>query len=381
MRKLIGLFLILVQGLFAEETMAYSHNRLAISLFNQVKENTGNFFFSPFSVYTALGALYVGSKGTTENEIISVLGSKMDKKEFALSYKNLADSLKLQNFYSANGVWVDNNYSLLPAFTQFLHTYLQTTLFSVDFVNDASNAAINANRWVASKTNGKISRLLQEKDLDSSTRLLLINAVYFMGKWVNSFPVQNTQPDFFYSASNEKMSVAMMNQEHSYLYAEDDEAQVIALPIQKTSLVCLLVLPKNSLDSLSITPEIFSTWMNNLNYVSVNLSVPKFTFSTRLDLIKPLASLGVHEAFQSSANFSAIGGKTDLFVSKMFQQSYIRFEETGIEAAAATAVVMNMTCCRREDPPIIFKADKPFLIFLVDKNSQIILFMGKVEKP
>ncbi|MEI6242896.1 MAG: serpin family protein, partial [Chlamydiota bacterium] len=257
--------------------------------------------------------------------------------------------------------------------------YLQTSIFPVDFLHDSDEVAMDANAWISKKTSGKITGLIQKKDLTQDTRLLLVNAVYFLGGWSFPFQSSNTQKDFFYTSSHEKQEVSMMSQEHNFPYYEENGLQIVALPIKNSTILCLLVLPTLSLDSISLSAESLSHWMNHLCSENVYLKVPKFTFSSRLDLEKTLASMGMKKAFSSTADFSSIDGERDLFVSKMLHQSYIRFEETGIEAAAATAVIMNMTTCWQKNPPIFFEADHPFLFLLVDKNSQVILFMGKVE--
>jgi serpin B len=228
--------------------------------------------------------------------------------------------------------------------------------------------------------------------------LVITNAIYFNGKWLEEFDKGNTREKPFYPSADEEISVDMMYKFFRYNYGENSNAKILELPYRGKNMSMFIVLPddndiENFENSFSISDyeELKSDMDNEYN---VKTSIPKFKFETRTELSGTLKEMGMEDAFdQEYANFSGIydGDKITkpyekkLHISSVIHQAFVDAQEEGTEAAAATAVVMPApgSAAPGSDPEPIreFKADHPFLFFIEDTRTNCILFMGKIEAP
>lgn len=255
----------------------------------------------------------------------------------------------------------------------------------VDFVNDLNRekARNEINKWVEDRTNQKIKELIQKGDLTSLTRLVLVNAIYFKGKWKYTFNKKETKEIPFFVDEKRTSKVPMMHQVNDFNYYEDKDLQAIELPYSGDELSMIVILPKE---------RTLSKLEKNLNYtlldkISTNMAkekievyFPKFKIEKRYILNEPLIKLGMSDAFDDMlADFSGMTGSRDLYISKVIHQSFIEVNEEGTEAAAATAVIMSGKSISLG--PKIFKADHPFLFFIIHKPTNTILFMGRFIEP
>jgi serpin B len=237
---------------------------------------------------------------------------------------------------------------------------------------------------VEKKTNDKIKNLIKKGVLNSMTRLVLTNAIYFKGNWARQFEKDKTNDALFTLADGEKVDAAMMNQTAEFGYLETESFQGLELPYVDDELSMIIFLPKeiDCLDEFekTLTVENLSKWLNKLYKCEVVVSVPKFKMTSEFDLASVLKSMGMTDAFSSNANFSGINGQRDLFISAVIHKAYVDVNEEGTEAAAATAVTMKLTSVMPGRIPV-FKADHPFLFLIRDNDSGSILFIGRVMNP
>jgi serpin B len=371
------------------------HTEFAFSLYPTLDTGDTNLVFSPYSISTCLSMVYLGARGETQSQMQSALQMKVDRKNlpktaFALNQsllpqKNSEKSYKLN---MANAVWVDQGTFLLTDFRYSIEQQFKAKLGTLNFDAAPEKALESINEWVYKQTQGKIPRLLNGDDINKMTRLMLTNAVFFQGNWVSPFDPKETYEAPFYSKLEESVPTMMMHKTHSVPYFENELLQAVALPFTGMSneggqLAFFALLPKSADNFSAMVSEIdgsFDEWVSSLSQAHVELTLPKFTFSSRFDLNKPLQDLGIEDAFDSNANFTGIDGIRDLFLNKVVSLTYFALDEIGVTAAAATSAGMNVTFVP-EKPPIPFDADHPFLFFILDLKSKEVLFMGKVVQP
>ena len=380
------------------------NNKFALELFAKLQSTKGNLFFSPYSISTALAMAHAGARNKTESQIAGVLhfpvsvnrrtdtSSKFlpDKQQFALAFGNIIKDLNNRGrkggytLTVANALWGQKDYGFLQEFPELIKTSYDGQLNEVDFIRAAETARKTINAWVEKKTNDKIKNLISEGVLDSMTRLVLTNAIYFKGNWARQFKENRTKDAPFTLADGQKIDVATMNQKAEFGYMETDTFQVLELPYVDEELSMVILLPKK-FDALgefekTLTPENLTQWLTKIHKREVVVFMPKFKMTSQFSLASVLKSMGMKDAFSSDADFSGINGKRDLFISAVIHKAYVEVNEEGTEAAAATGVVVRLTSIGPAPIPV-FRADHPFLFLIRDNLSGSILFIGRVANP
>ena len=249
----------------------------------------------------------------------------------------------------------------------------------LDYMNKNKEAVDTINGWVEDETEGKIKDIISE--LSTDTRLVLTNAIYFKGDWLKEFDKDDTrEADFNMGEGNVK--VDMMYQKEDFNYAETDELQVLEMDYKGEELSMMVLLPKEnySLSDVEINKDNIETWSSSLVEEEVRVYFPKFEFDTKYFMRKTLTSMGMTDAFSGSADFSGMNGNQNLFIGKVIHQAYVKVDEKGTEAAAATVVVMELTSAGPGNQ-IVFKADHEFVFLIKEKSTGQILFLGKVVNP
>lgn len=246
---------------------------------------------------------------------------------------------------------------------------------------DQARAKIN--NWVSDQTNQKIKGLIPSGALNPLTRLVLTNAIYFKAAWQYPFEKGATANGDFTLLDGEKIQTGMMHESKSLAYARGNNYQAIELPYAGETASMLILLPdvgkyadfERSLDASTI-----DTIESNLDQQAVELSLPKFKVEAAFSLNEALAALGMPDAFdQGKADFSGMTGQPDLFISSVLHKAYVDVNEDGTEAAAATAVVMELKSMPVS--PVVVTVDRPFIFLILDQESGTILFMGRVLDP
>jgi serpin B len=223
--------------------------------------------------------------------------------------------------------------------------------------------------------------------LDGSTRLVLVNAIYFKGNWIRQFETRLTKKEPFHLSSGNTVTVPLMRQTDEFDYAESPDLQVLELPYAGGDLSMVVLLPR-TVDGLGnleaeLTTQNLKAWTGNLRHKKVIVFLPKFRVTSGFSLAETLAGLGMPDAFDGDlADFSGMDGRRDLFISAVAHKAFIEVNEEGTEAAAATAVMVGLTGLPQTNaPPPVFRADHPFLFFIRDNSNGSILFLGRVTDP
>ena len=375
-------------------------NEFSVALFQRLSKAAGpeNVFVSPFSVSTALAMLLLGARERSADQLHQGLRfhlMKGDKEDVHKHFQRLIleqiakdDSLMLANYVLIQKEAKGNQ--VLDKYRSDLQTSYASQVDDVDFAKDAVKILGTVNGWVKKNTKELIQSILTEPP-PSSTRLILLNAVYFKGKWDKPFEKNLTQPmPFFNRGTDEEKQTDFLihyNKKHGYSKGTvgGQQVQVLEMTYDGSSKSMIIVLPDKR-DGLKemIAADSFLTDVSkvdaDLRQRKLDLFMPKFKFETEYDLNNDLSEMGISDIFTSSADLSAIAGRKDLLVSLVKHKAVVKVDEEGTEAAAVTAV-MVMRCCMVMEPDekIELRADHPFLFLIKDKRSNLTLFLGKVE--
>jgi serpin B len=371
--------------------IAAANNAFAFDLYNNI-ETSDNFMFSPYSVFTAMAVCYDGAKSTTQEEIAYVFNYPLSKSVIEESSESMMETVNSGNgentLKTSNAIWARLDYPFKYQFEKNAEKYYSANIDNLDFRADPQGSREIINEWVASQTNNKIVDLIPEDMIDSgSTAVIITNAVYFNGKWLNEFEKNDTNEELFYSnSSDEGRLVSTMYTNQSFIYGENQDTKILRLPYKGNKLSMYVVLPdkydidefENDFSYSDYTSLKASMTSNN----DVRTWLPKFKFDSKSKLADTLKSMGVVDAFSDSADFSSMS-KSSLSIDDIVHQAYIDVQEEGTEAAASTAIEMTDCAVEIPPPPVLreFRADHPFMFFIEDGRTGCILFMGKVVNP
>nr|XP_020441952.1 glia-derived nexin [Monopterus albus] len=362
---------------------------LGIRVFQQVVQSKPleNVVFSPHGVASILGLLLPGAHGETLKQITSGLHYKKNGRYRMLKklHRSVTAKSKQGVVLIANAIFSQKGFPMKVAFVTDNKVNFQCEVRSLDF-NNPQRAANEINEWVNNKTKGHISSLIQADMLDSLTRLVAVNSIFFKGSWKSRFQPADTKMKPFKGGNGDVYTVPMMSQLSTFNIShattpEGVKYRVIELPYQGNTTSMLIVLPYEEDTPLSsVIPHIsiatVRSWMKQTYTRKVNLVIPKFTVDAEVDLEAPLSALGIKDMFdENKADFRGISDEP-LYVSKALQKVKIVVNEDGTKAAAATTAILMA----RSSPPWII-VDRSFLFLVRHKPTGTILFMGQINRP
>ncbi len=289
----------------------------------------------------------------------------------------------------ANALWIQKGFKLLDSYLLEVKSHHGASIRDVDFVQQADQAAEIINAWIALQTNGRITNIVDKSLASSDTRLILTNALYFKGRWKKPFPPSTAPPVKFKGTSNAQAQVQMMRTTGTFKLARrqsDKPArregyQAIELPYARSTLSMVVLLPDRD-DGLpdlvkELDLKVLADPLEGAEPVLVDLSLPKFSVTSKIDLTGILRSQIPSAFSREDADFSGMTGGKDLRLSAVVHQSFLRVDEAGSEAAAATAAGI----VPRSPPEAEFIADHPFLFMIRDNASGTVLFLGIFTSP
>ncbi|CAH0699095.1 unnamed protein product [Spodoptera exigua] len=340
---------------------------------------------SPLSAEFVLALLTLGTTEPAHTELLTALGIP-DDDSIRSSFTEVSSklrSLKGVTFNVANKVYLkDGSYDLQPSLKVDAEKVFNAGIEKIDF-NTGAAAVEVINKWVESQTNEKIKDLLSSDSVDSDTRLVLINALYFKGTWQKQFDPQNTMNQPFHITADSSVEVPMMYREDDYLYGESSElqAQLLEMPYQGGEASMLIVLP-NEIEGLDgVLSKLASGFdlmseIGKMHKTKVQVTIPKFKIETEIDLADLLPKLGIKSIFDraNSGLTKILNADEPLFVSKAVQKAFIEVNEEGAEAAAATAMGVAMySLIVNVNPVPAFIADRPFIAaILIDRHIEFV---------
>lgn len=365
-------------------------NAFAVDLYAQLRSASGNLFFSPESISMTFAMAYAGARGETAGEMARVFHFALPPAQLhpALGalYTGLNAHHKSYELDLADALWAQKGSSFLPAYLTLIQSNYGAAFQPVDFKTSPDGVRTTINQWVARQTNQKIKDLIAPGALNSSTRLVLTNAIYFKGTWSDPFDKAATQQEQFHVSPTQFVMTPLMHHTSNYSYYDGGTFQALELPYAGGGVAMIVLLPKDvaglAAFEQSLTAAAAADWIAKLQpQDKVVVTLPRFTTTQQLELSTALSAMGMPQAFSDTADFSGIDGKPDFTIAAAIHKAFIDVDEQGTEAAAATSIVMRATAMRYEPPPIVFQADHPFVFLLLDKRTGSILFLGRVADP
>lgn len=378
------------------EHLVRGSNEFAFGMYGaaagEAGNDEGNLIFSPYSVSLAFSLAYAGARGETEDQMAETLGFLPQENqhpafnaiEGRMSGLGERDDGPSPDFRLnvANSAWGQEGFRFEQAYLETLAEQYGVGMRSLDF-GQPDRASEEINAWAQNETEDRIKDLLSPEFISPDTRLVLANAVYFKASWASSFVEERTEDGAFALLGDGEVTVPLMRQTSYLPYAEGDGYQAVRLPYKGDAADMLVVLPEKGrfreiegrlgaglLDEVEgkIRPDEY-----------VKLTMPRFNFETRLDLIPLLRSMGMTSTFDDgAADFSGITGEKDLFVGDALHEANITVDEKGTEAAAATALDFPVS----KPPPFEeMSANRPFLFAIQERETGAILFLGRVTDP
>jgi serpin B len=368
-------------------------NAFAVDLYAQLSRQPGNLFFSPESISTAFGMAYAGARGQTAAQMAHVFHFTLPPEKLHPAMGALLSQMNEQHkgyeLRVADALWAQQDANFETNYLKLVQSDYAAGFHRVNFKLSPESVRATINAWVEKQTNDKIKDLISPGALNPTTRLVLTNAIYFKGNWQDQFDKAATQKEEFHLSAAQWVMTPMMHRTGGYRYYDGGTFQALELPYSGNEISMVVLLPKQT-DGLaalehSFTARSASDWIQKLQPVDkVILTLPRFTMTQQFELSSTLSAMGMPQAFSGAADFSGMTGKPDFAISAAIHKAFIDVDEQGTEAAAATAIVMYATAMHRqfpEPPPIVFRADHPFLFILLDTKSGSMLFLGRVADP
>ncbi len=376
--------------------LAKGNSTFALNLFQIIKDQPGNIFYSPYSISEALAMTYGGARAETEKQMADALQFALAQEQLHAAFNRIDIELAKRGQAAkgadgkgfrlnvVNAIWGQQGYKFSAAYLDLLAQNYGAGMRIVDYQNAAEKSRQTINQWVADQTENKIKDLLPQGSVTHLTRLVLTNAIYFNAAWATQFEKTMTADGQFTLLDGSRVNVPMMKQyAKNYKYAEGNGYQAIELPYDGRELSMIVLLPpagqytqfESALDYVKL-----NTIFGQMQNAAVDLSMPKFKIETELNLNKNLKTLGMIDAFApDKANLSGTNDKKDLYISDVVHKAFVSVDEAGTEAAAATGVIIGTTSM----PVNIkqFTMDRPFFFLIKDNPTGTILFLGRVLNP
>jgi len=376
------------------DSLVSGNDEFAFDLYSRLSEGDGNLFLSPYSISLALAMTYAGARGQMEQQMADVLGFTLSQDQLHAAFNALQQELESRSQQAevkedqrfrlniVNAIWGQDGYQFLPAYLDTLAQEYGAGLRVLDFAKSPEPSRITINDWVSEQTEERIKDLIPAGAIDPLTRLVLTNAIYFNASWQTHFEESATADGTFTLLDGLQVTAQMMNEQENFLYAQGDDYQAIALPYVGGDLDMLIILPNEGQFEQfqqQMDAQQFASIAESLSYTEVALSMPKFKFDAEFSLGATLKAMGMPLAFSDQADFSGMSDAKDLYISDVVHKAFVSVDESGTEAAAATAVIMKAMAMPLE--PIKMSVDHPFIFAIRDNPTGSILFLGRVTSP
>jgi serpin B len=374
-------------------TLVDGNNTFALDLYRSLRSQDGNLVYSPFSISLALAMTYAGARNVTESQMAQTmhflpqdkLHTAFNALDLKLAEKPRAESAdqKPLQLNIANAVWAEQTYPFQQDFLDTIALNYGAGINLADFINQYESARKEINGWVSDKTEEKIKDLLPNGVLDSNTRMVLVNAIYFKADWLDQFDANSTDDYPFHLLGGSTVNVPTMFNDMSIPYIQGGNYQAVELAYAgNTAAMDIIVPDEGKFEEFEATfdSKTLDEITKDMQPTSVSFGLPKFTFSSDFGLTDQLTGLGMPDAFDpDKADFSGMTGGRDLFISDVIHKAFVAVDEKGTEAAAATAVIMKLTSAIMNNVNLII--DRPFIFVIRDLGTGQILFIGRVLNP
>lgn len=371
------------------------NSAFAFDLYQALREKDGNLFYSPHSISLALAMTYAGARGDTAQQMADTLHFTIPQNQLHPAFNSLDMELSKRGqgaqgkdgkgfrLNIVNAIWGQQDYKFLPAFLDVLAENYGAGLRILDFISNAEKSRITINDWVSDRTEGRIKDLIPQGAVNSLTRLVLTNAIYFNAAWQHPFNKALTADGPFHLLDGKQVTVPMMKQTESLGYGKGEGYQSVELRYDGGEISMVILLPdagKFETFEEGLQAQRVETIIKGLNNARVTLTMPRFEFDSDFSLKDTLAGMGMPVAFTDNADFSGMTGRRELLISDVIHKAFVSVDEAGTEAAAATGVIVGVTSIPVE-PPVQVTIDRPFIFLIRDIGTGSIIFVGRVLNP
>jgi serpin B len=374
------------------EALRDSNLAFALALYREAAsraEETDNLLLGVHSVTSVLAMTLAGAATDTEAEIAAALQLTLLPADLHPAMNALGQALRqgiegtAVRYDALNSIWLGKNHTIADPFLDILSQHYDTGTYLVDFDGNPAGARTSINDWVADQTGGLIEELFGPNDIDSNTQLALTNAAYLSAPWQDHFDPDKTWSGEFTLPDGNVVDVPLMDRNFGYPHAFTVGWRALELPFRDADMGMVFVLPNEGefdefevgLDP-SVISEIVAAIEAGDEDSGLRVLVPRFDFSSAIDLQPSLEALGMVSAFSTAADFSGMDPDGTLFVDSAVHKTTISVDEEGTTAAAASGVVLVPMGV---SPQI--RLDRPFLFFIYDHVTQSVLFIGRLVRP
>lgn len=350
-----------------------------------------NLMLSPYSIAAALSMLYPGAAGDTAAQIATALHIDVDDATLHEARAAIEAALAVEppraegderepfTIRPANSAWGQGGFPFSDAYLEVLARFYGAGLRVADFIGDAEGSRQVINGWVEDITEDRIKDLIPPGSVNTDTRLVLVNAIWFKASWAEQFDPERTVTGDFTLPDGSVVSVPLMHSNNRGQYVATDKFTAVRLPYAGDAAM-VIMLPNEGTTPAELAASLTADDMVlEFGDFQVDLTMPKFEFETELGLQDVLRRLGIVDAFDAmTADLSGITDAIPLYVQDAIHKSFIALDEQGTEAAAATAITVGITSA---PPPAEFTADRPFLFWIEHSSTGEMLFLGQVTDP
>jgi serpin B len=384
------------------ETVTEGNRRFALALYKElVGSGSENVCFSPFGIASGLALAHAGAGGDTRREMDRALGLPAAGRSVHELLSALLTELAGRSqpteaerslfpeidfgfhLTLASGLWHQTGRPCGEGYLDILRDCYSVVPEEVDFEHAPAEACAVINDWAKRNTGGRIRQIVSADQFDALTRLIFANAIYFKSDWGRKFPMESTAEQPFHLLDGGRILVPMMGQEDYFQYRETDAVQVVGLPYMREQLRFVVLLPRpgrlvdfeRNLDVPYVEHALFGDESED---TYLRLTMPRFRIAWQSELRPALEKLGLRRLFDPGSDLSAICDDSDLGVSDVLHACCVAVDETGTEAAAAT---MGAVLTGVPPEPVDVRLDRPFLFFIVDRPTRLVLFAGRVTRP
>ncbi len=370
---------------------AEASNAFAGDLYGALRTQEGNLFFSPASVSIGLAMGEAGARGDTEAQMAKTLHLPPNDPAIHEAFGALVWLLTQPGsdcgLRAVNSMWAQRDYPFCDSYMHIVRDIYGAQAHKADFIQAADSACEIINAWTATQTNFRICDLIPPGLLDSRTRMVLVNAMYFKARWTFKFLEKNTKDAPFHLTSEQTVQAPMMHQRGMYRYGENETMQFLEKTYVSGSMAMMILLPR-AVDGLPAIERQFSAkalqdWLSQSQDEDAEVAIPRFRMESSFSLKDTLSALGMPLAFSGgAADFTGMTDKEKaLYLSFVLHRAFVDVNEEGTEATAATGFGYMGGGELTEGPPKQFNADHPFLFVIRETYTGTILFVGRVMNP
>ena len=380
------------------KSQVLGNNTFALELFYRLKARQGNVLVAPYAVSSTMAMAYAGAVGGSQGEMQSTFHYLSQNESLYEVFeflnrkftKSWYEGPNESRLFLANSLWIQRDLKILPKFLDMISKYFKSSLKQADFMRNPESARVNINSWVKERTQGRLPEMVKSEEIAKTTRLLLISPVFMKAVWRHAFdPILSVNGVFFIDKVH-SVAAHMMTTTANFPFLQTDTFQVVEFPYRSSSkdepqFSMIILLPRNTHDATIVesvlTVENFDTIVQSLKPRQVIATIPKFKLSSIFRLDQTLQNMGLSLPFSPFSDFSELTSDHNLSISGIFHKSVFSIDEKGTEAIAATALSLNQKPESRTEPAVVFKADHPFIFLIVDRSTNSIIFLGRIQSP